>query len=502
MPQDPRWGRTYESYSEDPNLVRDYARAIVEGLQGEADSNEFLDSSRVLATAKHFLGDGATDNGGDQGDAQITETELAQVHAQGYVAALEAGAQTVMASFSSWQGEKMHGHSYLLTSVLKEHMGHDGVVVGDWNGHGQLPGCSNASSPDALNAGLDLFMAVEDWKQLFYNTLRQVKDGIVPLARLEDAVRRMLRVKMRAGLFDAKQPSKRLRSITTAAAVGCKAHRAVARDAVRKSLVLLKNQGALLPINASARVLVTGNASIEIGKQMGGWTLTWQGNDNQRADFPGATTILEGIRSHVESHGGHMAYSADGAFTTKPDVAVVICGEEPYAEFQGDIGSLEFEPGHKCSLALMRTLKDQGIPVITVFLSGRPLWVNPELNASDAFIAAWLPGSEGAGVADILFTANNGEVGHDFSGSLPFRWPASPLPGDNTSPLFDLGYGLTYASGKAGPDLLDEDFGSVQDLYPQEIAVYDKRPLGKCFWKLKVQKPTSCRAPTQRILPV
>lgn len=482
VPRDLRWGRSYESYGQDPALVAAYAAEMVRGLQGDPGTTAFLDVDHVVATAKHFLGDGATEGGDDQGDATIDEAELRDVHAQGYFAAIEAGAQVVMASFSSWQGQKMHGHRYLLTDVLKGRIGLDGMVVGDWNGHGQLPGCTNASSPEAINAGLDMFMVVEDWKALFRNTLHQAETGVIPRYRLDDAVRRILRVKFRAGLFSKGRPSQR-GVAGRGDLLGCSAHRTVAREAVRKSLVLLKNDNRLLPLAPSANVLVAGDGAHSMGKQTGGWTITWQGTDNGNGDFPGATTIYDGIAQAVTRHGGQVAFSADGTYQSKPDVAIVVFGEEPYAEFQGDLDTLEFEPVSKRSLALLKRLKADGIAVVSIFLSGRPLWVNPEINASDAFVAAWLPGSEGAGIADVIFADAEGREVFDFTGRLSFGWPALPLPetrgrarasGDL---LFPLGYGLSYRGRETGPGRLEEAVPGVGRAGNSEIVLYRGRPL-------------------------
>ena len=336
------WGRTYESYAEDPKLVQEYARAMVEGLQGQVNSPAFLQEQHVVATAKHFLADGGTFGGDDQGDARISEQELIDIHNPGYPAALSAGVQSVMASFSAWNGEKMHGNQYLLTDVLKNRMGFDGFVVGDWNGHGQVPGCTNDSCAQAINAGVDLVMVPYDWKPMYENTLAQVKSGEISAARLDDAVRRILRVKVRAGLFDKKPSERELAGSENI--IGHPEHRAIARQAVRESLVLLKNHNRVLPIKPQQTVLVAGDGADNIGKQSGGWSVSWHGPGNTNASFPGATSIYAGIKTAVENAGGNAVLSADGSYTTKPDVAIVVFGEDPYAEGQGDLGPLEFEP--------------------------------------------------------------------------------------------------------------------------------------------------------------
>lgn len=446
--RDDRWGRTYESYSEDPKIVKSYASAIVHGLQGRT-GKDFLGDDRVISTVKHFIGDGGTVAGDDQGDSTVSEQTLFDIHAQGYVGGLTAGAQSVMASFNSWHGKKLHGNRYLLTDVLKGKMGFDGFVVGDWNGHGQIDGCSNENCPQAINAGLDIFMVPTDaWKPLMENTIMQVEQGIIPLSRIDDAVTRILRVKFRAGLFDKPSPINRQFSGKTEL-IGSENHREIARQAVRESLVLLKNEQQILPLSAKMNILLTGDAANNIGKQSGGWTITWQGTNNQNSDFPGGSSIYDGFAAQVQAAGGHVELSKDGSYTTKPDVAVVVYGEEPYAEGHGDRDNLLYQRGSKTDLILLKKLKSQGIPVVSIFISGRPMWVNAELNASDAFVAAWLPGSEGKAVAEVLLTDKQGEIQHDFTGKLSFSWPNSPeqivnLFDKDYQPLLPYGYGLKY----------------------------------------------------------
>jgi beta-glucosidase len=461
--RDSRWGRTYESYSEDPKLVREYAAEMVTGLQGVPGTPQFLDAAHVIATPKHFLGDGGT-GGRDQGDNRASESELRDIHAAGYPPAVAAGAQAIMASFSSWQGVKMHGNHGLLTDVLRDRMHFDGLLVGDWNAHGQLPGCSNSSCPAAVNAGIDVLMAPDSWKPLFANTVRQVSTGEISSKRLDEAVTRILRVKMRAHLFDEGRPSTRPYA-GHFELLGAPEHRAVARQAVRESLVLLKNHAHLLPLSPRAHVLVAGDGADNIPKQSGGWTISWQGTGVTNKDFPHGDSIYAGIRAAVGAAGGSAELSPSGDFTSKPDVAIVVFGENPYAEFQGDIGNVEYSPGNKSDLQLLRRLRSRGVPVVSVFLSGRPLWVNPEINASDAFVAAWLPGTEGAGIADVLFRAPDGSVAHDFQGKLSFAWPRTPQQvgvsrSSSDPPLFPYGYGLRYAdSGNLRQ--LSEDRGAA-----------------------------------------
>jgi beta-glucosidase len=450
--RDDHWGRTYESFSEDPEIVALYARAIVEGLQGSPSGPEFLRNGHVLATAKHFVGDGGTHGGKDQGDAKVPEAELRDVHSPGYVAALEAGVQTVMASYSSWQGVKMHGNRDLLIGILKERMGFEGFVVGDWNGHAQLPGCSKTSCPQAVNAGVDMLMAPDGWKELYANTLAQVKAGEITMDRVDDAVRRILRVKLRAGLMELPRPSERPEA-GEFAVLGSPDHRALARRAVRESLVLLKNERRLLPLSPKQRVLVAGSGADDIGRQSGGWTVTWQGTGTTNANFPNGQSIYAGIKETVEQHGGSADLAVDGSYASRPDVAIVVFGEEPYAETKGDRKTTAYHVLNGEDLELLRRLKSDGVKLVSVFLSGRPLGVNPEINASDAFVAAWLPGTEGGGVADVLFTTADGQVAHDFQGRLSFSWPKVPDQVVNRrdpfyDPLFPYGYGLTYAEPK------------------------------------------------------
>jgi beta-glucosidase len=485
--RDDRWGRAYEGYSEDPEIVKAYSKAIVNGLQGGL-SQDFLGEERVIATVKHFLGDGGTEKGDDQGNNIASEQELFELHAQGYVSGLNAGAQTVMASFNSWHGKKNHGSHYLLTQVLKQRMGFDGLVVGDWNGHGQIPGCSNEKCSQSINAGLDIFMVPTDaWKPLYLNTIEQVKNSKISMDRIDDAVRRILRVKFRAGLFSKPRPAERALSAKTDI-IGSKAHRLIARQAVRESLVLLKNKNQLLPLKPNQKIGITGDAADNIGKQSGGWSITWQGSGNTNQDFPGATSIYQGIKDKVEAAGGQVELSPSGIFNQTPDVAIVVFGEEPYAEGNGDLANLNFQRGNKKDLALIKQLAAQGIPVVSIFISGRPLWVNPEINASSSFVAAWLPGTEGAGVADVILAKQDATINHDFIGKLSFSWPNSPeqyninrkrsnefseINATSNPPLLGYGFGLAY--GESGPlaEPLNETISSDKsNLEPLNLMQY------------------------------
>ncbi|NVJ49998.1 MAG: exo 1,3/1,4-beta-D-glucan glucohydrolase [Gammaproteobacteria bacterium] len=477
--RDDRWGRAYESYSEDPDLVAEYADAFVRGMQGEPNSASFLAKGRTLATLKHFIGDGGTRGGDDQGDNDLDEQSLYQIHGRGYERGIAAAAQFVMASFNSWQGEKLHGHHYLLQRVLKDRMGFDGVVVGDWNGHGQVAGCRNDDCPAAINAGVDILMAPgQSWKPLFHNTVAQVKAGVIDPKRIDDAVTRILRVKLRAGLIKRGLPSAQI-SQEQQQILGAEAHRSLAREAVRQSLVLLKNNQQLLPLQPNQHFLVAGPAADNIGQQSGGWTLTWQGTGNQNADFPGATSIYQGLKEQVVAAGGTIELSATGSFQQQPDVAIVVFGEQPYAEGNGDLSNLEFERGSKRSLQLLTQLQRQGIKTVAVFISGRPLWVNPEINQADAFVAAWLPGSEGAGIADVLLTDAAGAIQYDFKGRLPFSWPnrldQAPLnaPYLKEQPLFPLGFGLSYKMPGESLGILSEQRPTAADR-PKSLSLFNR----------------------------
>jgi beta-glucosidase len=438
--RDDRWGRTYESYSENPALVARLGAAMVEGLQGKPGEPGFLGKGKVAATAKHFFGDGGTAQGVDQGDVNGDLKELMAIHAAPYPAAIGAGVASVMASFNSINGSKMHGNKPLLTDELRGNLGFGGVVVGDWNGHGQVKGCTNSNCSEALLAGLDIYMVPEDWKALHASLVKQVKKGTIPMSRLDEAVLRVLRLKQALGTFDGEvKPSARALGGKWEM-LGSAEHRAVAREAVAKSQVLLKNSG-VLPLKAGARIEVAGNAADNVPQQAGGWSVTWQGGGElTAADFPGATSIYAGIAAAAREVGGEAVLAPKGG-TGQPDVAIVVFGEEPYAEFVGDRKDLAFRDEE--GLTLLKAYRAKGVPTVAVFLSGRPLWVNREINAADAFVAAWLPGSEGAGVADVLFGKRPA------TGRLSFSWPVHCEGSPVNSPegaLFALGYGLDLAS--------------------------------------------------------
>ena len=443
---DYQWGRSYESYGQNPEMVRDYAYEMVAAIQGGEGDDRFGDG-HIIATIKHFVGDGGTTEGIDQGETTLSEQDLFDVHAQGYVGGLTAGAQTVMASFNSWNGDKLHGHHYMLTTVLKERMGFDGFVVGDWNGHGHLPGCSNAHCASAINAGVDMIMVPDDWEAFLLNTIDDVKAGIISEARVDDAVRRILRVKMRAGMFDTVKPSERHLAGSEDALWGDDV-KALSRDAVRQSLVLLKNEDQTLPLNGGERVLVIGNATEDIARQMGGWSITWQGTETGVEDFPNATKISDAIVARGAELGSEVVVSTDVAdLNGNFDKIIVLFGESPYAEFNGDRSHIVYHQLDSESLALLQAAQASGKPVVGLFISGRPMFTNPEINATDAFVAAWLPGSEGQGVSDVLW----GDF--DFSGRLPGTWPLS-----SNGDVLPIGAGGSYQSTAPIATLLEESF--------------------------------------------
>ncbi|MFC4584907.1 glycoside hydrolase family 3 protein [Sphaerisporangium corydalis] len=446
--RDDRWGRTYEGFSEDPRITRAYGYEAVRGLQG--GNSHGIGGKGVIATAKHYIGDGGTLKGTDQGVNPSSEADMINIHGQGYYGALAAGAQTVMASFNSWTNAdlginegKMHGSKLALTDILKQKMGFDGVVVSDWNGIGQVTGCTNSSCARAVNAGIDVVMVPNDWKAFITNTTAQVQSGEIPIARVNDAVTRILRVKMRAGVFGARKPSAR----ALAGSADALQAKRLARQAVRESQVLLKNNGKVLPLVSGSKVLVVGKSADSMQNQSGGWTLSWQGTGNTNADFPNGTTVLAGLREALGAADVTFSETADGVDPSAYDAVIAVIGETPYAEGVGDLGrrTLEAAKLYPGDLAVLDKVHGKGAPVVTVYLSGRPMYVNKELNRSEAFVAAWLPGTEGAGVADLLVRSRHRD---GYTGKLSYSWPKSacqtPLnPGTaDYDPLFPLGYGL------------------------------------------------------------
>ena len=454
-----QWGRTYESYSEDPQIVTSYSGEFVSGLQGD------LGDDSVAACVKHWVGDGGTTHGIDQGETSLSEQELERLHVAPYIPAIEAGSLTVMVSFNSWQGEKCHGHRYLVSYLLKKKLNFEGFVISDWDGIDYLSDSYFDAVAKGVNSGIDMFMVSVNWRPFIEHLSHHVARGTVPMDRIDDAVRRILSVKFAYGLFEKPRPA--LRAWSNDESFGSPAHREVAREAVAKSMVLLKNDAGTLPLNKSQRILVAGKNAHNLGHQCGGFTIAWQGTSGNEF-IEGGTSIWDGIQAMAPN----AVLSADGkgveADSSEYDVAVVVIGETPYAEGMGDIrtghdvivqagsqinGLLKvlepygsttvLEDLHPEDLEVIANIAAKGIPVVTVLISGRPLVTNSELQASSAFVAAWLPGSEGQGVSDVLFGDRN------FNGKLSFSWPKNadqPVnKGDEGyDPLFPYGFGLSY----------------------------------------------------------
>ncbi len=423
VPQDERWGRTYEGFGETTELATLLGAAAIRGFQGP----EMSRPGRVLATAKHFVGDGGTSLGVDRGNTAGDERTLQQLHMEGYRAAIAAGVGSIMVSYNSWNDQRMHGHKRLLTDVLRGELRFDGLLVSDWDGIDALAGDRAADVEQAINAGIDMVMAPNSAPEFIAALTRNVADGKVPMARIDDAVRRILVTKFRLGLFE--RPFGDASLLDT---VGSPEHRAVARQAVRESQVLLVNRGRALPLDPNAaHIAVGGKAADDIGLQSGGWTISWQGS---RGPITPGTTVLEAIRKAAPR--AKVTHAPDGRVARDAKVAVIVIGEEPYAEMKGDRRDLALDPA---DVAAVRNAKAAGVPVIVVLFSGRPLILEPILDHLDALIAAWLPGSEGDGIADVLFGVTSP------TGKLSVTWPKSmaqvPL---NAGGLFDYGFGLSY----------------------------------------------------------
>ena len=446
VPRDERWGRAYEGYGEDPTLVAELGEAEVRGMQGPNLSAP----TSVLACAKHYVGDGGTalgtgipnasEPGGhyplDQGDTQLSEADLRRVHMQGYVTAIRAGVASIMPSYSSWNGEKVSGDKRLMTDILKKELGFEGFLISDYNALDELPGDVSAQIERSINAGMDMVMVPERYVRFMATLTALVKDGKVPMSRIDDAVTRILRVKFAMGLMEPGKSFKVDKQFLDA--FGGASHRAVARQAVRESIVVLKNEHNALPLARTAkRIHVAGVSANDLGDQCGGWTIKWQGQSGS----PTAGTTVLGAIQQIAGPNVKVTYSQDGTGADGADVAVVVVGETPYAEMLGDRRDLSLSERDRSTIA---NAKKAGIPVVIVLFSGRPLIINDALAQADAFVAAWLPGTEGLGVADVLF----GD--YKPSGKLPVSWPRSmtQIPinvGDATyDPLFPYGFGLTY----------------------------------------------------------
>ena len=441
VPQDIRWGRTYEGFSENPDVVKPLGAAATRGLQGKSLDDPFS----VLACAKHYVGDGGTTFGSgvlkgpggklwplDQGDMRVDEATLRKIHLQGYITAIAMGVGTIMPSYNSWNGVRCSASHRLLTEILKQELGFDGFLISDYNALDEIPGTRKQQIAISINAGMDMVMVPERYPE-FFNTLRElVQEGTVPMSRIDDAAARILRVKFAMGLMNPKRSFLADRSLHKS--FGSPERRKVARQCVRETLVLLKNDKQTVPVPKSGRIHVAGKCADNIGNQCGGWTIFWQGKSG---DITKGTTILAGIRSVAP--GAQVNYSLDGSGAEGASIGIAVIGETPYAEMQGDRTDLRIAAE---DVAVVDRLKSAGIPVVAVIVSGRPLLIDSILEKADAIVAAWLPGSEGDGVADVLF----GD--YKPTGKLSFTWPR----GDSTSfersdpgykTLFPFGHGLS-----------------------------------------------------------
>lgn len=445
--RDERWGRTYEGFGETPELARTLGEAAVRGLQG----TDLSDPLSVLACAKHFAGDGGTTYGTgiqkqpnsterwplDRGDTRLSEKELKELHMQGYVTTIKAGVGSIMPSYNSWNGVKASGSKRLLTEILKDEMGFEGFLISDYDAIDELPGDYKSDIEQSINAGMDMVMVPQKYREFFDTLLSLVKEGRVPMSRIDDAVRRILRVKFAMGLMDKQRNHMADKSLQKS--FGSAEHRQVARESVRQSLVLLKNDKRALPIRKNlARIHVAGKSADNIGNQCGGWTIAWQGQTGNVTT--GGTTILKAVQNTV-SEKTKITFSPDGTGAAGADIGIVVIGETPYAEMLGDSEDLQLA---KEDIEAIENMKRAGIRVVAVLMSGRPLIIDQVLGRCDAFVAAWLPGTEGQGVADVLF----GD--YKPTGKLSFSWPRSmaQIPinfGDsNYDPLFKYGFGLSY----------------------------------------------------------
>ncbi len=454
VPQDIRWGRAYEGYSENTALVSTLAVAYLRGLQRD----DLSDPTTILATPKHFVGDGGTTWGSsrtadymiDQGDTQIDEATLRDIHLQPYIEAIDAGAMSIMASFSSWNGTKMHANKYLLTDVLKGELGFQGFIVSDWAAIDQISSSYYEAVVTAINAGVDMNMVPTKYDLYIYALTSAVENGDVPVERIDDAVRRILRVKFMLGLFENPYADPDLLS-----SVGSEGHRQLAREAVAKSMVLLKNDNQALPIAKDTPVIfVAGEAADNTGIQCGGWTIEWQGAHGNITD---GTTIYAAIENTASTEsivqfnrfGKYDRLTDENGDPLIADVGIVVVGETPYAEGPGDRADLSLS---EIDIDLIKRVRERSHKLIVILISGRPMIITEALPFVDAFIAAWLPGTEGQGIADVLF----GDT--PFTGKLAYTWPRSmdqiPFDFDNLpaegcqAPLFPYGYGLEATSAQ------------------------------------------------------
>jgi beta-glucosidase len=429
VPRNIRWGRTYEGFGETPELQKTMAAAAVLGYQGDSVGTP----GRIVACAKHYIGDGGTYSGIDRGNTVIDEAGLRQIHLPGYISAIGAGVGSVMVSFSSWNGEFCHGHEYLVTDLLKGELGFDGFVVSDWEAVQYLDGDFKTAIGMAVNAGIDMFMEPTRPIDFINHLIALVYEGTVPQSRIDDAVARILAVKFRMGLFEHP-----FASTAHADSLGSDAHRAIAREAVRKSLVLLKNSDNMLPLSkTNGKILVAGAKGNDIGSQCGGWTISWQGGTG---NITVGTTIFNAVRNVRGSE--NVVYSASGTTVEAVDLAIVVVGETPYAEGSGDSQKPQLTAA---DLTVISNVKQLGVPYVILLISGRPLILDDVISDADAFVACWLPGTEASGITDVIF----GD--HDFTGKLSHTWPSSisqePINFGDTQylPLFPFGFGLSYA---------------------------------------------------------
>lgn len=478
-PQNELWGRTYEGFGEDAVLAAELGAAFIEGAQGEKDTENFLSDSNIVATAKHYIGEGYTADGINQGDVQMPEEEfealLRETLLIPYKAAVDAGVRTVMVSYNSVNGLKCHENGYLVNEVLKGELGFTGFVIGDYNGVQQVSGATYKEQiANAVNAGVDMLMEPYTWEEVIQHITANVEDGSISQERVDDAVRRILRVKFEAGLFEEQIDSDTENALL--AEFGSDAHRELAREAVRKSLVLLKNatvngQTAMEALADSTHILVVGTKGNDIGMQCGGWTISWQGSAGEITE---GTTILEGLQNAAGDR--DIIYNTDGTVTGEEDAIIVVAGENPYAETSGDRSSsnLTITNDDKALIAGMdtalTTARENGVPVILLLINGRPITIADYVDRFDAIVEAWLPGTEGDGVADVLL----GD--YDFTGTLTYTWPwyASDIEGkfdesNEANILFTNGTGLT----KSGASLRHEgtvEIGEKPEKTASEIA--------------------------------
>jgi beta-glucosidase len=452
VPQDIRWGRTYEGFSEDPALVASLGAAAVRGMQGP----DLRSGLSILACAKHYVGDGGTTASTaprpgmppgksgrmwlDQGNTEVDEATLRRIHLPGYIAAIRAGVGSVMPSYSSWNGVRCSASKRLLTEILKDELGFEGFLISDYSAISQIkPGDRKGSIEISINAGMDMAMEPRSYRSFFNDLKELVLENRVPMSRIDDAVTRILRVKFAMGLMDKDRSQ--LADRTLHSAFGSAEHRVVAREAVRKSVVLLKNANQILPLSKQlSRIHVSGKSADNIGNQCGGWTIRWQGQSGNVT--PGGTTIREAIKAAV-SQETEVTYSPDGSGADGAAMGIVVVGERPYAEGLGDRSDLSLDEEDIRSITNVR---NAGIPVLVLLISGRPMIIEKVLPLADAFMAAFLPGTEGQGITDVIF----GD--YKPTGKLSFSWPRSmdQLPLNinidkgRYAPLFPYGYGLTY----------------------------------------------------------